>query len=122
MAAAGKTFWWNTGAVAPALAAALSWFCCLPLGLGLVGTGAAALGARFAPWRPYLLGASAVFLALAFYQAYRPLPPEEACSAAGSCAPSNRRRQLILVWLIAIVTGALATAPYWADRVIYWFL
>jgi len=118
--ASHKSFWLNAGALLPAAGVSLSWFCCLPL--GLFGVGAAAFGFALAPWRPWLLGVAGVFLTLAFYQAYRPVPMEQCESGAGCAAPVNRRRQRLVVWLVALITVALATTSYWADWVLYWLL
>jgi hypothetical protein len=119
MRGASKTFWLHGGALLPALAASLSWFCCLPLALGFLGAGAAAFGARVAPLRPYLLGLTGLLLALAFYQAYKPV----ACTPGTTCeVPLGRKWQRRLLWVIALLALALATVPYWASWVIYWLL
>lgn len=105
----------------PALAALFSSFCCLPLGLGVLGLGSLTLAAWLQPLRPYLLGATLLFLAGAFYQAYRPEPP--GCAPDGSCsAPPSRRRQRVFLWVITFVTLTLVTFPYWASWLIYWML
>jgi len=118
--ASPKRFWLNAGALLPAAGVSLSWFCCLPL--GLLGVGAAAFGFALAPWRPYLLGVAAVFLSLAFYQAYQPAPKETCGSGSECAAPAHRRRRRIVVWIVALVTVALATTSYWANWVLYWLL
>lgn len=118
--ASHKRFWLNAGAVLPAAGVSLSWFCCLPL--GLFGVGAAAFGIALAPWRLYLLGVAAVFLSSAFYQAYRPEPMEQCESGSACAAPAPRRRQRLVVWIVALVTLALATTSYWANWVLYWLL
>jgi mercuric ion transport protein len=115
-----KSFWLNTGALLSAAGVSLSWFCCLPL--GLFGVGAAAFGVALAPWRPYLLGVAAVFLSLAFYQAYKPEPKEDCESGSECAAPARRRRQRLVVWIVTLLTLALATTSYWASWVLYWLL
>jgi hypothetical protein len=117
--ASHKNFWLNAGALLPAAGVSLSWFCCLPL--GFLGAGAAAFGFALAPWRPYLLGVAAVFLSLAFYQAYKPAPKEN-CESGSACAAPERRWQRLVVWIVTLLTLALATTPYWASWVLYWLL
>ena len=113
------------GAVFSALGAGLSWICCLPLILGGLGAGSAALATATAPARPYLLLASLGLLGLAFYQTYRPATNPTSTSSSGSagsvgdCASPRRR---LLVWLAAGLIALLVTVPYWLNWVIYWTL
>ena len=114
-----KSAWLNAGAVLPALGVSLSWACCLPIGAALLGAGSAAFAATLAPLRPYFWGFTILFLAVAFYRAYR--PARGACSPEESCALArNRRRQRIILWIITLVAAALVTTPYWASWIIYW--
>ena len=102
------------GGLASALGVFASWLCCfLPFSLGAAGVGAAALGSRLEPYRPWLTGASLGFLGVAFYQAYR---PPRACAVDEPCAqPAGRKRQRLVLWVVLAVTLALMTFPYWAS-------
>lgn len=107
------------GAGLSAFGVALTWFCCLPLALGGLGLGAAALGAALTPIRPWFSGAALLLLAGAFYQKYRKpaCRPGEACEVA-----SNHLRQQLILWTIGAVTLAMLTVDRWASWIIYWFL
>lgn len=99
----------RVGAAAAVVTAALSSACCwLPLLVLAAGIGSAGAAAVLEPLRPWLLGASSLFLALGFWLAYRPLPAE-ACGPAG-CPPPSRRGSRSLLWLSA--TGVLLLAAF----------
>ena len=72
----------------------------------------AALGAKLAPFRPWLAGLTVVFLGVAFYQAYKPVEcePGEACAI-----PASRRRHRIVLWIVALVALALMAFPYYVS-------
>lgn len=102
--------WLGVGAL---LAAAGASVCCvLPVVVAFAGVGSAALGAMFEPYRPYMIAATALLLGFAFYRAY---PPQEAeCAPGETCAvPDNRRRQRLLLWIVAVVAMLLLTFPYY---------
>jgi hypothetical protein len=105
------------GALAAAAAPSLLWVCCLPLAAGLLGAGAAGLGARLAPLRPVFSAIALLCLAVAFRLAYRkePCAPGAACRVSGS---SHRQRAAL--WAIALVTLLLLSIPYWSSWIIYW--
>lgn len=96
-------------ALAAVLAAGVASACCIgPVALVLVGAGA--FGASLAalePYRPVLLGLTAVLLAGAFYVAYRPTSDCDACS------PVSRRRRRIVIWIAAALAAVLVTFPYY---------
>lgn len=94
-----------------ALSAVAASLCCiLPLAAVSLGVGSAALGVWMVPARPYLLWLTVICLGLAFYQAYRPLE----CGPEGQCAaPVSRRRQRILLWLMAPVALGFMVLPYY---------
>lgn len=100
----------STTSIAAVFTAIAASACCIgpPLlvALGLGGVGFARV---FEPYRPYLLGATALLLGLAFWYAYRPLPAE-ACGPDGACTPQSRRRTRTMVWVAAVV--ALGAAAY----------
>jgi len=96
-------------ALAAVLAAGVASSCCIgPVAFVLLGVGA--FGASLAalePYRPALLGVTAVLLGGAFYVAYRPTSDCDACS------PAVRRRTRIAVWIAAALAAALVTFPYY---------
>jgi hypothetical protein len=116
-----KTYGLSLAAVLPALGVSLTWFCCLPLAVGTLGAGLATAGAALAPWRPYLAMAAVALLGLAFYQAYKPQKVE--CAPEKSCRiEANRKRQRVLLWIIAAITLMLLTVGDWSSWIIYWTL
>lgn len=106
----GKT-WLGAGAVLAAAGASLC--CVLPLAVVILGFGSAAAAAQLELYRPYFLGLTAVLLGFAFYQAYKPV--REECAPDKSCSvPANRRRQRVMVWIIAVLAIVLVMFPYYA--------
>src|SRR5688572_26172571 len=65
-------------------AVAASACCILPAVLGITGAGALGLSSALTPYRPYLMGLTALLLGAAFYFTYR--PAKAACDADGPCA------------------------------------
>lgn len=109
------TSWLGLGAVAAAVGASLC--CVLPVVVAFAGVGSAALGAMFEPYRPYMIAATVILLGLAFYRAYRPQTTE--CAPGENCAvPENRRRQRVLLWIVAVVAMLLLTFPYYIGWVL----
>ncbi len=110
-----RTSWIGLGAVAAAIGASLC--CVLPVVVAFAGVGSAAFGAAFEPFRPYLTVVTVALLGFAFYRAYR--PQEAECAPGEACAvPENRRRQRILLWIVAVVSLALLTFPYYINRIL----
>jgi len=108
-----KNLFLGFGAMLAAVGASLC--CILPIAVAVLGAGSAAFAARFEPWRPWLLGFTALLLGFAFYRAYRP----EVCAPGGSCAvPARRRRNRTMLWLVAVITVALTAFPYYSSRLI----
>ncbi len=109
MDSVGNTRLLSAGAVASAIAASV---CCIgPLVFALLGLSGGALLLKFAPYRPYLLGGTALFLGAAFYLTYRRPPPEE-CVPGSACArPSSRRGQKIALWLVTVIVALAAAFP-----------
>jgi mercuric ion transport protein len=97
------------GSVLAALAASV---CCIgPVVAAVVGAGAVgAISAKFEPYRPWLLGLTAVLLGAAFVTTYR---RAEADCAAGSCSPASRRTARIVLWIAVVIVGLLAAFPYY---------
>ncbi len=112
MHSAGNARLLSGGAIASAVAASI---CCFgPLVLALLGLGGGALLLRLEPYRPYSLAAAALFLGAAFYVAYR-RPPEKECAPGSACAaPSSRRGQRIVLWIVAAIVVLAAAFPYFS--------
>ncbi|MHB1186860.1 mercuric transporter MerT family protein [Thiobacillus sp.] len=86
--------------------------CCLgPLVLVLLGVGGAwvsGLGALY-PFKPYLLAATAAFLAWSGYMLYR---PKKACAIGSLCAnPRLMRLQRIAFWAVAATVTTVVLLP-----------
>ena len=103
----------SLGAIGSVVAASI---CCVgPLVLALMGLGGGALMLKFAPYRPYFLGATTMFLGSAFYLTYRRSPADD-CGPDGVCAkPADKRRERVALWIVAIVVALAAVLPYIAD-------
>lgn len=99
------------GSLAAALAASA---CCVgPLVIALIGIGSAGAALALAPYRPYLLGATLLLLAGAFYLTYR--RPAATCGPGGSCeAPTRGRRTKILLWAVTGLVLLAAAFPYYS--------
>lgn len=92
--------------------ALLSTSCCiLPLVLVLMGLGGVWVGSltALAIYKPWIIGLSAVMLALGFRHAYRRRPT---CDGA-SCSPRRVRLTRALLWASAVVVLASATSGWW---------
>jgi len=103
--------------VASLVAAVAASVCCAgPVVAAVLGAGALGAASRwFEPYRPWLLGLTAVLLGMAFVSTYRRAPV--AC-ADGSCAPLSRRTAKIVLWVVAVVVGLLAAFPYYVGWLI----
>ncbi len=98
------------GTMAAVTSAAASICCIGPLAITLLGVNGAILAAAFKPYRVYLLGASFVLLAGAFWSAYRRAPPR---GGAACSVPASRRTRIVLwvalgLWIGAVVIQYLA--------------
>lgn len=108
---------WATPAsvLAGAAAAIGASACCAgPLLLVMLGVGGA-WGSRlmaFERFQLFFVAAALAFFALAFYRLYR---RREVCAPAQACAASAvRRRQRIIVWIVAALAAALMAFPLYA--------
>ena len=110
----------SAGALTSAGTVAASIFCCLPFATGIIGSGVAAFGARFAPLQPYLATVSIGLLGYAFYQAYR--PDAVVCAGENCDVLTALRYRRLTLWLVAVGVALFLTAPWWANWVIYWTL
>ena len=102
----------GAGAIGSAIAASI---CCIgPLVLAVLGLGGGALLVKFAPYRPYLLAITGLFLGAAFYLTYR-RPALEECAPGAACAsPSNRKTQKIALWIVTVIVVLAAAFPYFS--------
>ncbi len=98
--------WTLAGGVVAGIAASV---CCIGPLLSLsLGLGSFAASAWFATWRPVLLGATLVFLGLAWFLTYR--RPKAGCED-GSCARPPGKAARIGLWLGTMVALAAAIYP-----------
>ncbi|MFQ5720316.1 MAG: mercuric transporter MerT family protein [Acidobacteriota bacterium] len=97
-----------TGAVSAAL---LSAACCLgPLVLAFLGIGGAGAALALAPYRPWFLAATVLFLGVGFYRMYRGNRTE--CGEGESCTmPRARRYGRVLLWVATVIVILVATFP-----------
>ncbi len=107
------------GAAGVAVAAAVgSALCCAgPLLAVAAGISGAGLATTFEPLRPYMLGASTLFLGIGFYTLDR--EEKKACDPDKPCADTRvRRRMKIILWTATGLALVFATYPTWS----VWFL
>ncbi|MCH8273564.1 MAG: cation transporter [Armatimonadetes bacterium] len=87
--------------------------CWIPAALGAGAAGSLGVSAALVPWRPYLLGLTAVFLAFGFYFAYR--RPKEASCKDGVCEADGgrlkRRIRIGVLWFVALFAIGMAAYP-----------
>jgi hypothetical protein len=85
------------------LAAALGLCCTVPWAVALLGVTGAVAFARLAFLLPYALIAAVALLGVGFWWAYRPV-----ICADGTCTPTSRRSLQWIVWIAALLVGALS--------------
>lgn len=93
-------------------AAAGSALCCagpvVAVSLGVSGAGLSA----FEPWRPYMLGATAIFLVAGFVMLDR--EERASCVPGKPCADEAvRKRMRVTLWAATVLAVGLATFPTW---------
>lgn len=99
-----------TGALAAAAAALLSVACCIvPAIYAALGAAGAVAAHSLAPYRPVMLGSSAVFLGIGFWRAYRPRAQPDC--GTGSCGPGTGRGARAVLWIAALVVFGSALSP-----------
>lgn len=107
------------------LAAVLASSCCWgPLLLAGLGAGGAGFATALAPWRPYLMAVTFVFLAAAWYFTLRKKPAApavarpssgfagDACCAREACCPPDGSRRRSILLLSAVTAFALAMLAF----------
>jgi hypothetical protein len=84
----------------------LATLCCVgPVAYTALGAGGVLAAARLQPWRPWLLAASAVFLAVGFWSAYR----RRTVTIDGqACRIKTSRTVRTTLWIAAVLTVAVA--------------
>lgn len=101
--------------IAGALAAIGASVCCVgPLVLLALGIGGTWIGSltKMEPFRPWFIGLTFLFLALAFRRLYR-VP--QVCAPAAPCAnPRTLKRQRMIFWMVAALLLALLAVPWFA--------
>jgi len=97
------------GALGAAGTSLMATLCCVgPAAYTVLGAGGALAAARLQPWRPAILAASAVFLALGFWSAYR----RRAVTIDGQACPVKASRTVrTTLWAAAVLTVAIALLP-----------
>jgi mercuric ion transport protein len=105
----------RTSLIASAVAAVGASVCCVgPLVLLMLGVSGSWIGSLTAmePFRPYLIGATLLFLGLAFRKLY--LVPQP-CAPGATCAnPTVLKRQRITFWIVALLLLGLLAVPWFA--------
>jgi mercuric ion transport protein len=99
------------GAIGSALTAAFSALCCVgPAVLAVIGASGAVAAASLGPYRPYLLGSSAVLLGYGFWRSYRPRLSTEGLT----CRISTGRKVRTTLFIALGVTAVSAVLPLFA--------
>ncbi|MBL1149450.1 MAG: hypothetical protein HND42_04475 [Armatimonadetes bacterium] len=106
-----KTFLTYLGTAIAALAASAC--CWIPALLGAGAAGSLGVSAALAPWRPYLLGLTVLFLAGGFWMVYR--KPKGDCCGEEACASEHAAKQRSLnigvMWAVALFSVPMAAYP-----------
>jgi mercuric ion transport protein len=88
------------GAIGISAFASFIGLCCIgPWAVVMFGVSGAVTMARWAPFRPYIIGVAAVMLAWAFWRVYRPQPVCE----DGSCSTKPTIWLKAMLWVAAIM-------------------
>jgi mercuric ion transport protein len=97
------------GALGSAGTSLLATLCCVgPVAYTALGAGGTLAAARLQPWRPWILAASAAFLALGFFSAYR---RRTAVVDGLVCRVKASRTVRTTLWIAAVLTVAVAVLP-----------
>ncbi|MCC6403540.1 MAG: cation transporter [Fimbriimonadaceae bacterium] len=100
--------------IGTAVAALAASACCwIPALLGAGAAGSLGISAALAPWRPYLLVLTGLFLTAGFWMVYR-RPKSDCCDSGGCATPAARTRRRInigVMWSIAAFSLAMAAYP-----------
>ncbi|MCZ6754434.1 MAG: mercuric transporter MerT family protein [Gemmatimonadetes bacterium] len=108
------------GAVGAALTSAAAALCCIgPLALTLLGVNGMILAAGLKPYRFYLIGSAGLFLAAAFWIAYRPSRSVLSFAECPVPKPGTARLTRVVLWLTAGIWLASFILQFFADRVVW---
>lgn len=111
----GGSLWPSFAAVFAGVAASLC--CILPVLAAVGGIGSAALAARFEPYRPWLLGLTAVVLGFGYYDGFfrsRPVVCED-----GTCRlPVRVTVQRVILLVATVLAAAAVTFQWWIAYVL----
>ena len=87
----------------------LATLCCVgPTVYGILGAGGVLAAARLAPWRPWLLAGSAIFLGVGFWSAYR---RRVRILDGTACLVKASRVVRTTLWVAVALTVAAAAIP-----------
>lgn len=101
----------SVGGILAAIGAASC--CVIPFALATLGISGAWIGnfTALAPYQPYFIGLTALFLAGGFYLVYR--KPKAACAEGSYCArPGSSRVAKIALWSATVLFLAAIAFPY----------
>ena len=102
------------GAVGAAFTSGVAAICCIgPLALTLLGVNGMIFAAGLKPYRFYLIGASGLMLALAYWMIYRPVTVQGA-----ACTTRTARWTRRTLWVATAVWFAAFILQFVADRII----
>lgn len=91
------------GAIGISAFASFIGLCCIgPWAVVLFGVSGAVTMARWAPLRPYIIGAAVLMLAWAFWRVYRPQP---VCDD-GTCSTGPSMWLKVMLWVAALMVVA----------------
>jgi mercuric ion transport protein len=101
----------SAGGILAAIGAASC--CVIPFALATIGVGGAWVGnfTALAPYQPYFIGLTALFLAGGFYLVYR--KPKAACADGSYCArPGSSRLTKLALWFATLLFVVAVAFPY----------
>jgi mercuric ion transport protein len=111
----GRSVWAPLGAVLAGVAASLC--CILPALAAFAGVGSAAAARAFQPYRPWLIGLTAILLGWGWVQAFVRARAVEC--ADGSCRlPASVRIRRWLVVGATVVATVAVTFPWWVTWIL----
>ena len=112
----GKTSFLAAGGILGAIVA--SSCCVIPLVLTLFGVSGAWMSnlRAMAPYQPYFIAMTVVFIGFGFYQVY--WKPSQVCDVGAACAqPLPNRLVKTGLWIGTVLVLTALTFPYWFDSI-----
>lgn len=102
------------GAVGAAMTSGVAAICCIgPLALTLLGVNGMIFAAGLKPYRFYLIGASGLMLALAYWMIYRPITVTGA-----ACSTATTRWTKRTLWIATAAWLAAFVLQFVADQIV----